>query len=576
MPIIREVHDYGWRVRLDLSAQVLRIEVPEKFADLAGNDPDAAVPLAPTLPLTEDGIISAATLLLKAKQFDDGLYAAVELAAQEGAGRFAGKAALLRSLAATLTSDPAATDSAAAALVLAACELSGVPVATPPPLRRAVEGVRRAFLGDEVRSKPLGFYTWSPALASIFRQDRLLQSDLSPAAAGALVRALGETPGAWPAYDGCLRLAARLTNPLTRPSLRDAAVGRVFLPPSRSHEVDLVQRLYGDRPVPEGFDLMTELIRRVRAGEIRLDPTEHSGWYDYQTWSLEPLVVPDAMPEAARLEQGKGYRRYLEDLFRAALALARETHAKQLEMGLTGATLPPWLSWVWVTPNLTIEPLPALYLRRAACYRFVRSVLEEAFGPDALRQLHRLTREGRQEANLAEEVAGMEQLFAGAAASACQELGMEPAPSGEEAARTFAAWRANRAADPDVSRDARMMVPVFWDRQRRKTKVWAFLGWKAADASVDYQTEPRLLAAEPAEGTDPELPGALRIMSTMRPPRPPGSPTGPPNIKYLGERHKLAVPVLVEVYVEKLLDRDEFRRHCDRHKSQAAILANLQ
>ena len=38
--------------------------------------------------------VSAATLLLKAKFFDDRLYAAVELAAQQGMGRFAGKAAL--------------------------------------------------------------------------------------------------------------------------------------------------------------------------------------------------------------------------------------------------------------------------------------------------------------------------------------------------------------------------------------------------------------------------------------------------------------------------------------------------
>jgi hypothetical protein len=34
--------------------------------------------------------------------FDDRLYAAMELAAQHGAGRFTGKATLLRSLAATL------------------------------------------------------------------------------------------------------------------------------------------------------------------------------------------------------------------------------------------------------------------------------------------------------------------------------------------------------------------------------------------------------------------------------------------------------------------------------------------
>jgi hypothetical protein len=32
----------------------------------------------------------------------------------------------------------------------------------------------------------------------------------------------------------------------------------------------LVERLFGDRPVPDNFDLMAELNRRVRSGEIGL------------------------------------------------------------------------------------------------------------------------------------------------------------------------------------------------------------------------------------------------------------------------------------------------------------------
>jgi hypothetical protein len=32
---------------------------------------------------------------------------------------------------------------------------------------------------------------------------------------------------------------------------------------------------------------------------------------------------------------------------------------------------------------------------------------------------------------------------------------------------------------------------------------------------------------------------------------------------------------MAEVYVSRLLDRDEFRRHCDRHQTRNAILANL-
>jgi hypothetical protein len=38
----------------------------------------------------------------------------------------------------------------------------------------------------------------------------------------------------------------------------------------------------------------------------------------------------------------------------------------------------------------------------------------------------------------------------------------------------------------------------------------------------------------------------------------------------------LAYPVTAEIYVERILDRDEFRRHCDRFKTRSEILKNLQ
>ena len=101
MSVTREVRSDDWLIRLDLAGQVLRLEVPESFVGWGGRRVNSE-PLLPTLPTADTGPVSAAALLLKAKQFDDGLYAAADLAAQRGAGRFAGKAALLRSLAETL------------------------------------------------------------------------------------------------------------------------------------------------------------------------------------------------------------------------------------------------------------------------------------------------------------------------------------------------------------------------------------------------------------------------------------------------------------------------------------------
>jgi hypothetical protein len=572
MPIHREVHAEGWCVRLDLSRQVLGLEVPEYVLGWRPNGEEAD-PLRPTPPAADAGPVSAATLLLKAKQFDDGLYAAVELAAQRGAGRFSGKAALLRSLAATLAAGlPAA--SAAAAVVHAACDLGGLPVAVPTPLQDAVRTLTADFIRDELASKPLGLYTWTPELTAVFRQDRFLQQPLEAATAADLARALGGTPRATDIHDACLRLNSRLTNPPARPGLRDGAERRAFLPASRSHEQVLLERLFGDKPIPDHFDLMTELIRRVRAGEISLEPTGQSGWYDYQVWSLEPLVASDRTPEASRLELGERYRRHLEDLFRGALSLARETHVKQLAIAFGGGGR--LHGPILVRPGLTVEPLPTVYSRRAAAYRFVRSVLEEAFGAEILAALHRLTQEGPCGPPLAEELVAVEQLFDGAAAAARRDLGMGPELADGGNAGRFAGWRASLEADPDVSRDCRMMVPVFYDLGRQRTKVWAFLGWRTVPVHVRYRAEPVVLGVERDRPPDPEPTDRLGVLRRKFGGQPEPQPTDPPPVEFSGECHEFAVPVMAEVYVSRLLDRDEFRRHCDRHRTRDAILANLR
>jgi hypothetical protein len=557
MSIIREIHAGDWCVRLDIGRQVLRLEIPEAVADWRHRGRrQAGPPLSPLLPLTADGPVSAATLLLKSKQFDDRLYAAVELAAQNGAGRFTGKAWLLRTLAESLAAGLPDTSVRAATAIHVACELGGLTVALPAVLIDAVRRATADFLRDERLSRPLGFYSWTPALSAIFHQDRYLQQPLDPETADSLTSALQQTPGAQDAYALCLRLAARLTNPPKNPGLRDVGKRLPFLAPSFSHEVALLELLYEDKAIPEGFDLMAELIRRVRSGAVDLNPTDQSGWYDHQTWSLEPLIVPDRMPERSRLEQGKRYRKHLEDLFRGALALSRETHVKQAGMGaggFGGSRQPP----IWVGPSLSVEPLPSLYARRASGYRFVRSVLEEVFGADTLHGMHGLTPEGPATANLAEELEWIANLFAGAAASANRELGIRPPGEAEGAVDCFSAWKASLSSDEDVSRDARMMVPVFWDVQREKTKVWAFLAWRTTPVMVDYRVRPNVLGVDPS--------------------RPSAKPAGePPVVLFAGDRYELAVPVMAEVYVSRLLDRDEFRRHCDRFRTREAILANLR
>jgi hypothetical protein len=583
----REFDAEGFRVRVDVAPQVIAVDVPEdiSYAERAETK-RVDVPLMPTIPGTGgERMVSGSILAQKAKQFDDGLYAAVDLAAQQGAGRYPGKADLLTRLARALAPGAAVPKGNADTVILAACRLGGVPATVPKGREGAVETALGEFRADALRSKPIAFYTWSAPLAAIFQQDRMLQTELKGAAGiAAVARALHDDPKARAEYDGYLALVARLTNPLKGPDLRgplatvDAGRSDVpekgvsFFPPSRAHETDLVMKLYGNRPIPEGFNLMDELIRRVRAGAIDLAPTAGSGWYDYQTWSLEPLAAPERAAEAARLRLSASYRRQLEELFRGIMALTRETHIKQLEIAAPGAA-PPGNEPVTIVirPELSAEPLATYYARRAAAYRFVRGVLEATFGAEALNELHRQTPTGPVAAGLAAELDTMEGLFAGASAAVCHDLGLaapiatptlistptdRPERDRNPAAdrEAFLRWATSPGADPDLGRDVRMMVPVFFDRGRGKTKVWAFLGWSERPVTLSFARPPAVTVTRNGRA-------ATRDQAV---------------VEFVDSRATLAYPVTAEVYVDRILNRDEFRAHCNRYKTPSAILGNLK
>jgi hypothetical protein len=310
---------------------------------------------------------------------------------------------------------------------------------------------------------------------------------------------------------------------------------------------------------------MDEVIARLKSGELSLAPRDDSGWYDHQLWSIEPLVRLDATPEGKRLQPNDEYSKYLEELFKGTYALARETHVKQLEFPAPESAVAPPVKErekVYIAPNPHAEILPTMYLRRAQSYAYVRGVLEDTFGKDQLAQLRRQSAAGPLEMNLADELAAMERLFAGAHIVACRELGLvedaASAAAGEpaESAMQFLRWVASIKSDGDVARDARMMVPVFYDVPRRKTKVWVVLGWAASGAYYSYERQPTATVVgpdgKPAAGEDA------------------------PELIFHGSSRNLASPVFAEVYVSRLLDRDEFRQHCDAYATQAAILSNLE
>jgi hypothetical protein len=426
----------------------------------------------------------------------------------------------------------------------------------------------RAFLSDDLRSKPIGFYTWSDSLSTIFRHDRLLQTELKGSdQIAALIDLLAREARLNETYAAYLRLVSLLTNPFPselRPVSSVAAdedapgEGVYFFPPSRAHETELMTRLYGDKPIPEGFSLVEELIARIRRGEIDLTPSASSGWYDVQTFALETLVMPEKAREASRLEFEETYRNHLLDLFRGLLALTRETHIKQLQVPMEAAAMPP--PTIDVHPELSAEPLATYYLRRSASYRFIRTVLEEALGTDALRGMNRLTADGPVRKNLDAELSEMEGLFYGAYSVVCAELGLEPDlgplsrdPQGD--GDRFRSWLKSVWSDVDVGADARMMVPVFYDLQRKKTKVWVFMGWSERPLDISFAKKPDVTVLD-EDGREVE-PDQVQL-------------------SFYGYGYRVAYPVMAEVYVTEILDRKEFRAHCDRFKTRAGILENLR
>ena len=541
----------GERIERDLTGQILELHALESY----WSEPPRLEGSLARLETSQE-FVSAAALMQKAKQFDDGLYAAVELAALHGCGERRAKTGWLAGLRAALGTDRAATSLYAAARVL------DPDAEVPESLAQSVSQRIMEFQADELSSKPISFYTWTAELVALFQHDRLLQGTLCTEELVPLVQSLHSRPDVRADYEGYLGLIERLTNPLTEdhvrralcaldeapePSLDDAS----FLPPSVSPEVELAKKMYGDTPIPEGFELMTELLARVRSRAIDLRPTADSGWYDHQVWSLEPLVIPRETAEATHLSFTAEYREHLEDLCKGAWALTRETHAKQLEYGeLTCAYSPPAKPELVVQPELSCEPLVTHYRRRADSYRFVRRVIEDYFGANALRTMHRLTIDGSVERTLDAELDFMLGLFEGAATTCEREIGASAADRGD-AENVFTRW--DLTQDPDLSTDVRMMVPVFYDEGRRRTKVWAVLGWSERDLLISFKQSPGIVVRNIA-GRD--------ITENY-------------DIQFGTRSHTIAYAEFAEVYVDRILDRDEFRALCDEHGSREKILAAL-
>ncbi|MDR3614378.1 MAG: hypothetical protein P4L53_12515 [Candidatus Obscuribacterales bacterium] len=575
----RNIVGAGVRGRVDYSTQKLKIAVrtqdKTEYVMGAPQNITTAKPLLSTLPLENLGndLISGASLSLKSKIFDDGLYAAVELLVDAGSPTFMGKTDFVRQLVSRVLEQT--TDRSASGLsLLSALELLRTDsTQAQGDLCLTALQISRSFLDNVERSKPIGFYTWSEDLSRIFRRDRLSQQKLFDQDWMPVIDVLRQNEALNKAYLQHLLVPSRLTNPLTdagmalavsSPEWRCQGVQINLFPASTSLEKRVQDLLPLDAPGP----LIDEIIARLRSNEISIVPDQNSGWYDHQLYALSALILFEQLPESKKLSIDEKYRECLDELFKGFYALTREIHIKQLEMSWgSGRPLPT--PTLYVRPTLTVEPLPTYYDRKSLAYKFINQTLQEMFGVESLQKIHRQTAHGAVEKPLFDELVWIEMLFRGAAATACIELGMDPATiiEGDYSADYdhFIDYAKQISNDSELASDCRMMVPVQVDGPDSYT-IWAFLGWEDVLLDVSYLERPIVLGTE----YDTDSQGYKNFQTMYRGSLP------ETKVEYSEAAYKIYRPVCAELKVKSILNRQEFQAVCNEYKSAEAIIAKLK
>jgi hypothetical protein len=553
----------GWRI--NASAAVLRLDVPMLMPDT-----DAALlELRPSYteavgraPLGMKVLPSINLIDAKAKQFDDGLYAAIDLAYYKGLKpRLQSHMALIKRL-----YERVAPDSEASVYLAAGLKIAGVDFKTGQSDQ--VASWLNRFESDAMYSKPESFYTWSEELTRVFRFMRFFQQPLplnKSALISDLARAVGSEPKLLEDYKRVNAFYARLTNPLDNLALtdvleRDGNIGHsqqiAVFPSSRSKETELFRRLF-PLGLPPGADLMRELIRAIRTGKVNLAPKPNSGWYEYQIYALETFLLPEKGEENPKLMLTKAYKKRMLEAFQALMTKRRETHARGLEKAAGAmATLTP----VKVKPRLRLEPCPSFYLRTGRSYDFLLNFLLATVGEDGLASLHGLKEGGERSKTLLEELRWMREFFYGLHLLSAEDIGMAPGlrpdePVDRPACEANATeWLASYEKDADLAVDTRVSGPLYFDISKQRTRLWTTIGVRLAKLDVSYAKPPKIKPAEGAGGWEPVWPDQLEAV-----------------------QYVIAVDEFAEVEIPGMqpLTREEFRKICNAHRTKSEILEAL-
>ncbi|MDY0001159.1 MAG: hypothetical protein RBU30_07695 [Polyangia bacterium] len=549
------------------------------------------------------------------KPFNDGLYASIEIGAQLGIdGVFPGKKQFLVDLATAAASalEQASTETAphlerglelvVGAMLAGDQDVSELPL-DPSLVARARQTVD-SWLLAALESRPIGFYTWDPVLESVFRQDRFLQNrasvseqDQPPSTEefgrlAALASLIEGTPHLRDAYDRLVALPRGLTNRYASysaadlypyvdgpSSLADLAGARAeflsdndapfvcrgtwlaLLPASRSPDTDFFQDLFCTTPVPPDANLINGLINAIRDGLLDLTPDAGSGWYEYQLYALETLLVPESLPESDHLLLTAAYKKKLIETFKSLITQTRETHVKQLTIFTgPGSAGPP--REVEVYPSFPVEPFPTFYLRTARAYRFLETYLQAVLGEEFLLASHRLNEDGTASVQtLKDELHDITRLVYGFYLVSARAVGLDPSDYLLEeetlehplAECDFRArqWISGWQSDPDVLKDPRVIVPVGRTEPGGDVIYWAVLGVKVVRINASF-----------VEGYVPTFTGSVCTVKEIK---------DHDYLLLMEEMQELRIPESTPPPT-----REELRAVCNQHDNAADIVAALE
>jgi hypothetical protein len=211
---------------------------------------------------------------------------------------------------------------------------------------------------------------------------------------------------------------------------------------------------------------------------------------------------------------------------------------------------------------LRIEPAATYYLRTARGYAFLARFLDAAVGEEALRGMHGLRQTGPRAPDLYTELRDMRDRFYGFYLMSCEDVGLRPENLSDEGVdisrcqELASSWReGDWMKDIDLSADTRVAVPVLYDQERKVTRLWVTLGVRLARLEASFLRPPSI---RPADGS--------AEWKELEP------------WKMRANRFLIPVDEFAEVELKgsRVISREELRAVCDRFKTKAQILAELQ